>query len=136
MGAYIIDDSKEVKKLIGEIFSRFSLLKERKNQLAKSLSGGEQRILDIARAMMLKPKLIFLDEPSIGLAPKVVEEIYQRLDEIDRDEESTIVVVEQNVRKALSFANYAYILKLGRNEFDGKSEEILKSDKLRESYLG
>jgi branched-chain amino acid transport system ATP-binding protein len=70
------------------------------------------------------------------LAPIVVEEIYQRLNQIDEEEESTIVVVEQNVRKALSFANYAYILKLGKNEFDGKSEEILKSDKLRASYLG
>lgn len=134
MGAYTIKDS-EINRRLEEVFTLFSVLEERKKQLAGTLSGGEQTMLCIARALMLHPKIILADEPSLGLAPKFIEQAYQKLQEIN-SAGTGFVIVEQNVRRALSVSDYVYILDLGRNRFEGTRETILGQDELVKLYLG
>lgn len=135
MGAYTRNDTREVYKDIERIMDRFPVLRERKHQLAGTLSGGEQQMLVIARALMSRPKLLLLDEPSLGLMPTLVQEVFKIIKEIHEDG-VTILLIEQNARKALAVAEYAYVLETGRIVLEGPAAEIRENDQVRKSYLG
>ncbi|MBP1759291.1 MAG: ABC-type branched-chain amino acid transport system, ATPase component [Firmicutes bacterium] len=134
MGAYQRKD-KEVQADFEKVFKRFPILEERKQQLGGTLSGGQQQMLAIGRALMAKPKLLLLDEPSMGLAPLVVSDIFKVIQEINH-EGTTILLVEQNVRQALKIAHYAYVLETGKIVLHGKAEEVAKNPRVMEAYLG
>ena len=135
MGAYTRKDSSNVHKDIDAMMDRFPILRERRNQMAGTLSGGEQQMLTIARSLMTRPKLLMLDEPSLGLMPTMVQEIFKLIQEI-HSEGMTILLVEQNARKALSIADKAYVLESGEVVLDGPANELQKSDQVRKAYLG
>ena len=135
MGAYTRKDSSNVHKDIDAMMDRFPILRERRNQMAGTLSGGEQQMLTIARSLMTRPKLLMLDEPSLGLMPTMVQEIFKLIQEI-HSEGMTILLVEQNARKALSIADRAYVLESGEVVLDGPADELQKSDQVRKAYLG
>ncbi len=130
-GAYLSGDTSRAE----EFYKRFPILGERRKQPAGYLSGGEQQMLAIARALMSNPKLLLLDEPSLGLAPKIVEDVAALVREINQDG-VTVLLVEQNARVALSLANYGYIMETGKIVLDGSSEELLADDDIKEFYLG
>ncbi|MDP4127624.1 MAG: ABC transporter ATP-binding protein [Bacillota bacterium] len=134
MGAYQRKD-KEVKADLEKVFKRFPILEERKQQLGGTLSGGQQQMLAIGRALMARPKLLLLDEPSMGLAPLVVADIFRVIQEINQ-EGTTILLVEQNVRQALKIAHYAYVLETGKIVLHGKAEEVARNPRVMEAYLG
>ncbi len=134
MGAYQRKD-KKVQADLEHVFKRFPILEERKQQLGGTLSGGQQQLLAIGRALMAKPKLLLLDEPSMGLAPLVVADIFKVIHEINQ-EGTTILLVEQNVRQALKIAHYAYVLETGKIVLHGKAEEVAKNPRVMEAYLG
>ncbi len=134
MGAYTRKDS-EVKKTMAEVFSRFPRLEERKNQLAGTLSGGEQQMLAIGRALMSKPKLLLMDEPSMGLAPLIVNEIFTIIKDINRSG-TTILLVEQNAKVALSVSNRLYVLETGEMAASGTSEQLSDNELIKKAYLG
>jgi len=134
MGAYIRDDKSNLKRDYDKVFALFPRLKERKNQIAGTLSGGEQQMLAIGRALMSKPKYLLLDEPSMGLAPLVVKEIFSILKDIN-DLGTTILLVEQNAKMALSITDRAYIIKNGQIELEGKSKDLLEDEELKKAYL-
>lgn len=117
------------------VFERFPRLKERRRQVAGTLSGGEQQMLAVARGLMSRPKILLLDEPSMGLAPIIVNQIYDLIREI-RDSGITVLLVEQNARKALGICDYAYVLENGKINLSGSGEELLQSDAVRKAYLG
>ncbi len=133
LGAYIRRDS-EVGKDLDDIYLRFPILKNRRKQIADLLSGGEQQMLVLGRALMSRPKLLMLDEPSLGLAPLIVQEVFRIISELK--ERTTILLVEQNARKALQIANYAYVLEGGRVAQEGPAEELQGDPKIVEAYLG
>ncbi|NLW53795.1 MAG: ABC transporter ATP-binding protein [Clostridiaceae bacterium] len=135
MGAYIRTKRSEVKKDIKKIFERFPRLAERRHQAAGTLSGGEQQMLAIARAMMSRPKLLLMDEPSMGLAPLLVKEVFDLIQEM-RSEGTTILLVEQNARMALSIADRAYVLETGKIVHEGIASEMLQDERVSEAYLG
>lgn len=134
MGAYIREDRGNLKRDYDEVFSLFPRLKERKNQIAGTLSGGEQQMLAIGRALMAKPKYLLLDEPSMGLAPLIVKEIFSILENINKLG-TTILLVEQNANMALNVTDRAYIIKNGRIELEGRSKDLLKDEKVKKAYL-
>ena len=134
-GAYVRKDKEQIKKDIDELCQRFPILGERRKQKAGLLSGGQQQMLAIARSLMSKPKLLMLDEPSLGLAPVVVSEVYKIIEEI-RNEGTSILLVEQNATKALSIADRAYILVTGEITMTGTGKELLANDAVRQAYLG
>lgn len=134
MGAYIRKD-KDVEADIKKVFKRFPILDERSYQLGGTLSGGQQQMLAIGRALMARPKLLLLDEPSMGLAPLVVNEIFEVIKEISA-EGTTVLLVEQNVRQALKIADYAYVLETGKIVLSGPAEEIRYDPRVMEAYLG
>lgn len=134
MGAYIRGDRGNLKRDYDEVFSLFPRLKERKNQIAGTLSGGEQQMLAIGRALMAKPKYLLLDEPSMGLAPLIVKEIFSILENINKLG-TTILLVEQNANMALNVTDRAYIIKNGRIELEGRSKDLLKDEKVKKAYL-
>jgi branched-chain amino acid transport system ATP-binding protein len=135
MGAFRRNNKAEIKNDIEKYFEMFPVLAERRNQLAGTLSGGEQQMLVIARGLMARPKLILLDEPSMGLAPFLVNEIFKIIKDLHQ-ENISILLVEQNVKKALRITQRAYIMELGRIAYGGISENLLSSDEVRKTYLG
>lgn len=135
MGAYLRRDSQEVRKDLSEVYRRFPLLEERKNRLAATLSGGEQQMLAIGRALMARPTLLMMDEPSLGLAPLIVKEIFTIIGQLKR-EGITILLVEQNARKALQLADRGYVLEVGNIVLEGEASLLLSSRQVQEAYLG
>lgn len=134
MGAYTRKD-KEIEADIKKVFKRFPILDERSYQLGGTLSGGQQQMLAIGRALMARPKLLLLDEPSMGLAPLVVNEIFETIKEISADG-TTVLLVEQNVRQALKIADYAYVLETGKMVLSGSADEVRHNPRVMEAYLG
>ncbi|NDV26028.1 ABC transporter ATP-binding protein [Desulfovibrio sp. JC010] len=134
-GAYT-QPSKYFSRNLEKVYTYFPRLKERRSQLAGYMSGGEQQMLAIGRAVMANPKLLLLDEPSLGLAPLLVEEIFDIVKKINKQEGVTVLLVEQNARMALSLADYGYIMENGRIVMDGKGEELLHNPDVQEFYLG
>lgn len=135
MGAYIRKDKANVKKDIQNIFERFPRLLERKGQLAGTLSGGEQQMLAMGRALMSRPNVLLLDEPSMGLAPMLVQEIFSIIQEINKAG-TTILLVEQNAHMALSIANRAYVLETGEVVLSGLAKELANNPEVKKAYLG
>lgn len=135
MGAYTTKDKQQMKQLINNIFERFPRLEERKNQLAGTLSGGEQQMLAMGRSLMSRPRLLLLDEPSMGLAPMLVKEIFKIIKEINLGG-TTILLVEQNAHMALSIANRAYVLETGEVVLSGPAEQMARDPQIKKAYLG
>jgi branched-chain amino acid transport system ATP-binding protein len=135
MGAYIRSDKNEIAKDLQYVYSKFPRLHERRKQKTRLLSGGEQQMVALGRSLMLKPQLLLLDEPSIGLAPKIVQEVFEKIQEIQRDG-TAILMVEQNANMALQISQRAYVLELGKNKFEGPGKELLSDERIREAYLG
>jgi branched-chain amino acid transport system ATP-binding protein len=129
-------DKEKIRSKLREIYGIFPILKEREKIDAGRLSGGEQRMVEIARALMSEPKILILDEPSLGLAPKVVKMLFDKVKEINEKLGVTILLAEQNVRTALQNSHYAYVIELGRNKVDGPSESLLKDKSLAKYILG
>ena len=134
MGAYLRTDHK-INEDLDKVYQRFPRLKERKNQLAGTLSGGEQQMLAMGRALMSKPKLLLLDEPSMGLSPILVNEIFSIIQEINKEDGVTVLLVEQNANKALSIAHRAYVLETGNITVSGDAKDVANNPKVREAYL-
>ena len=135
IGAYLRRDKAEIEKDIQWVYSLFPRLEERSWQLAGTLSGGEQQMLAVGRALMSRPKLLLLDEPSLGLAPLVVQDIFAIIREINR-QGVTVLLIEQNANMALKIANYGYVLETGTITMTGTGAELLANEKVREAYLG
>lgn len=135
VGAYSIRDSKQVSRNFERVYQLFPRLKERAKQQSGTLSGGEQQMLAIGRALMGSPKLLLLDEPSLGLAPLIIKDIFATLKTI-REEGTTILIVEQNALATLKIADYAYVLELGKISMHGKADELIRDQRLIEAYLG
>jgi branched-chain amino acid transport system ATP-binding protein len=136
LGAYTRRDKAEVARDMDRMYSRFPRLRERRHQQAGTLSGGEQQMLAISRALMLRPRLLLLDEPSFGLAPLIVKEIFEIMRQINREDGVTMLLVEQNASLALDLANHAYLIETGRVAISGPSEQIRNDETVRRSYLG
>lgn len=134
LGAFTRRDKNEVEKTLEVVYSRFPRLKERQNQLAGTLSGGEQQMLAMGRALMSHPKLIVMDEPSMGLSPIYVNEIFDIIKKINGDG-TTVLLVEQNAKKALSIANRAYVLETGTIALSGDAKELMNNDSVKKAYL-
>jgi branched-chain amino acid transport system ATP-binding protein len=135
IGAFIRSDAAEIKKDIERYYDIFPILGERRNQPAGTLSGGEQQMLAIARGLMARPRLLLLDEPSMGLAPFLVNEIFRIVGQL-HEQGIAIVLVEQNVKKALKITQRAYVMELGQILYHGKSSDLIEDDRVRKSYLG
>lgn len=135
LGAFTRRDAAEKQESLEEVYSHFPRLKERARQLAGTLSGGEQQMLAMGRALMSKPKIILMDEPSMGLSPILVSEIFGIIDEVAK-EGKTVLLVEQNAKKALSIADRAYVLETGKIALEGTASELLNNDSIRKAYLG
>ncbi|MGT2911243.1 ABC transporter ATP-binding protein [Streptococcus cameli] len=135
MGAFLHKDKEENQKNMRKVFDRFPRLEERKNQDAATLSGGEQQMLAMGRALMSKPKLLLLDEPSMGLAPIFIQEIFDIVQDIQR-QGTTVLLIEQNAKKALSIADRGYVLETGSIVLSGTGQELLQSDEVQKAYLG
>lgn len=135
MGAYINKSSSAIKADINDIYDRFPRLEERKNQIAGTLSGGEQQMLAVGRALMSHPKLLMLDEPSMGLSPLLVDQIFATIKEIHNNG-TTILLVEQNAKKSLEISDRAYVLENGKIAYSGTGKELIESDNIKKAYLG
>lgn len=134
MGAYIRTDKEGIDSDIAKIYEKFPRLKERESQLAGTLSGGEQQMLAMGRALMSRPKMIVMDEPSMGLSPLYVNEIFKIIDEIHKSG-TTVLLVEQNAKKALSIADKAYVLETGKIVLSGDAKDLLNNDSVKKAYL-
>ena len=135
MGAYTMRDQQQFKKDLESIYERFPRLAERRNQIAGTLSGGEQQMLAMSRAIMCHPKLLMLDEPSMGLSPLLVDQVFEIIKDINRDG-TTILLVEQNAGKSLAISDRAYVIENGNIVLSGTGEELAASEKVRKAYLG
>lgn len=135
MGAYTRKDKKEIEESLQRVYKSFPRLEERKNQLAGTLSGGEQQMLAMGRALMSKPSIILMDEPSMGLSPIFVEEIFSIIREISSSG-TTVLLVEQNAKKALGIADRAYVLETGNIVLSGDAKEMMNNDSIKKAYLG
>jgi branched-chain amino acid transport system ATP-binding protein len=135
LGAYTLTDEDQIQKTLENVIKLFPILKDRREQRAETLSGGEQQMLAIGRALMSNPKLLMLDEPSLGIMPKLVSEIFNIIGSI-RNQGITVFLVEQNVFEALEVSDRAYVLQTGRIVLEGKGKDLLSSDLVREAYLG
>ena len=135
MGAYIIKDQKKISENLENVYSHFPRLKERSRQLAGTLSGGEQQMLATGRALMTNPKIVLMDEPSMGLSPLLVKEIFSIIQEL-HESGITILLVEQNAKMALAVSDRAYVLETGCISMSGKASELAEDDRVRKAYLG
>ncbi len=135
MGAYSLKDTSHVAEDLDKVYTYFPRLKERRRQLAGTLSGGEQQMVAMGRAMMSRPNTILMDEPSMGLSPKLVKEIFRIIEKL-HEEGITVLLVEQNAKMALSIADRAYVLETGRITMEGKASDLLHDEKVRKAYLG
>ncbi len=135
LGAYTRKDKKEIEASLEMIYSRFPRLKERRNQLAGTLSGGEQQMLAMGRALMSKPRIILMDEPSMGLSPIFVNEIFKIIEDVSKAG-TTVLLVEQNAKKALAIADRAYVLETGRITLSGDAKDLMNDDSVKKAYLG
>ena len=136
MGAFLRSDKDEVKRDIEYIYELFPILAERRNQAGGTLSGGEQQMLAISRALMAKPRLLLLDEPSLGLAPIIVKQIFDIIRKINTESKTTIFLVEQNANLALKVAHRGYVMETGRVTFSDTAENLMANDEVRRAYLG
>ncbi|MDD6490064.1 MAG: ABC transporter ATP-binding protein [Clostridia bacterium] len=134
LGAYTRKDKDEIEENIQNVYKKFPRLEERKKQIAGTLSGGEQQMLAMGRALMSKPKIILMDEPSMGLSPLLVNEIFDIIKEINKSG-TTVLLVEQNAKKALSIANKAYVLETGKISLSGDAKELMNNDSVKKAYL-
>ncbi len=135
LGAYTISSNREIDRLLKEQYRIFPRLEERKKQDAGTLSGGEQQMLAIGRGLMGNPKVLMLDEPSLGLAPVIVTDVFENIMRI-RDEGITVILVEQNAKKSLSICDYGYVIENGKKVVEGKGEELLNNEEVKNAYLG
>lgn len=135
IGAYTRNDTKEIQTVLERVFTLFPVLKDRQTQLGGTLSGGEQQMVAIGRALMAKPKILLMDEPSLGLAPKMVETIFEIIHEIN-EQGTTILLVEQNALLALESANRGYVLETGKITLSDSAKNLLKNEQVRKAYLG
>ena len=135
MGAYTRKDKSEIEESLANVYKRFPRLEERKNQMAGTLSGGEQQMLAMGRALMSKPKIILMDEPSMGLSPILVNEIFD-ISQAVSESGTTVLLVEQNAKKALSIAERAYVLETGNIVLEGNANDLLEDDSIKKAYLG
>ena len=135
MGAYTRKDKSELEESLENVYRRFPRLEERKNQMAGTLSGGEQQMLAMGRALMSKPKIILMDEPSMGLSPILVNEIFDIIQAVS-ESGTTVLLVEQNAKKALAIADRAYVLETGNIVLEGKAKDLLEDDSIKKAYLG
>ncbi len=135
LGAYTRKDKNEIEESLAGVYKRFPRLEERKNQIAGTLSGGEQQMLAMGRALMSKPKIILMDEPSMGLSPIFVNEIFKIIQDVSADG-VTVLLVEQNAKKALSIADRAYVLETGTISLEGNAQDLLNDDSIKKAYLG
>lgn len=135
LGAYTRSSKSEIEETIRMVYSKFPRLEERKDQIAGTLSGGEQQMLAMGRALMSHPKIILMDEPSMGLSPLYVNEIFKIIEEISASG-TTVLLVEQNAKKALSIANRAYVLETGKVVLEGQAQELINDDSIKKAYLG
>ncbi|QDW74039.1 ABC transporter ATP-binding protein [Lachnospiraceae bacterium KGMB03038] len=135
MGAYTRKDRAEIEETLEKVYERFPRLKERRNQMAGTLSGGEQQMLAMGRALMSKPKILLMDEPSMGLSPIMVNEIFSIIQEVS-DSGTTVLLVEQNAKKALAIADRGYVLETGNIVLEGKASDLLNNDSIKKAYLG
>ena len=135
MGAYLLRGKRAIRASMERVFALFPRLGERRRQLAGSMSGGEQQMLAMGRALMMRPKMLLLDEPSLGLSPRLVDEVLDKTVEMAKDG-LTVMLVEQNAARALEISNRGYVLELGRNRFEGSGRELLQNPEIRRLYLG
>ena len=137
MGAYMYSrkDKDKIEERMEDVFKKFPRLKERQSQLAGTLSGGEQQMLAVGRALMSDPRIILMDEPSMGLSPLLVKEIFDIIKEVNK-QGITVLLVEQNAKMALKVANRAYVLETGKIKLSGDAKELLKNDEVKKAYLG
>ena len=135
MGAYTRKDKEEIAQTLRTVYDRFPRLEERQNQMAGTLSGGEQQMLAMGRALMSKPKIILMDEPSMGLSPIFVNEIFDIIEQVSKSG-TTVLLVEQNAKKALSIADRAYVLETGKIVLEGNANDLLNDDSIKKAYLG
>lgn len=136
IGAYILNSSKKINQLLGRVYDMFPIIRERKNQLAATLSGGEQQMLAIARALMSDPKLIIFDEPSLGLMPTLVKKVSKIIQKMHIEEGYTILLIEQNVQEALKLSDRAYVIQTGKTILNDLSENLMNNEMVKKSYLG
>lgn len=136
MGAYLRKDARNIKGDVESIYKRFPRLEERKNQMGGTLSGGEQQMLAIARGLINKPRVLLMDEPSLGLAPIIVKEIFEAITKINREDGTTILLVEQNSKIALNTADRAYVMQTGEIVMEGRCSELLNDEGIKKAYLG
>lgn len=136
MGMYLEKDRNRIKKRVQDIFELFPRLAERQKQKAGTMSGGEQRMLEIGRALMLEPRLLLMDEPSAGLAPLVTKMIFEQVFHLNRELGLTILMIEQNARQGLEFSHRGYVLELGQNSYEGTGQELIDNPEVRRSFLG
>ena len=136
MGAFLVRDKKKIASKMNEMFTTFPILRERQKQKAGSLSGGEQQMLAIARALMVDPKILLLDEPALGLAPLIIRNIFQTISRISRENGVTVFLVEQNAKMALSVSKKGYVMETGKIVMEDSSERLLNDPKVKAAYLG
>jgi branched-chain amino acid transport system ATP-binding protein len=136
MGAFRVPDKRQVLDSVRQMYSLFPILSDRKSQKAGSLSGGEQQMLAIARALMSRPRLLLLDEPGLGLAPLIIRDIFSKIDVINREEGVTVFLVEQNAKMALSIATHGFVMETGLIRLTDKARALLDNDEVRAAYLG
>ncbi len=136
MGAYLRHDKAAIKSDIEEVFGRFPILGKRRHQAGGTLSGGEQQMLALSRALLARPALLLLDEPSLGLAPLIIKQIFSIIQKINQENQTTVFLVEQNANQALKIAHRAYVMENGRIALEGQAADLLRNDEVRKAYLG